>query len=50
MSTREMPRRFRNILYRNGVNPNNYTFISANHEDFTIKSKKTGKVLLLIRF
>lgn len=50
MNTREMPRKFRNILYWNGVNPNNFILVRSDYDSFTIKDKRTDKVLLPIRF
>ncbi len=48
--TKEMPRKFWNILCENDVNPNNYILMKSDYDSFTIKDKRTGKVLLPIRF
>jgi hypothetical protein len=47
---KKLPYKFWNLLYRNGVNPNNYSLVKKNHESFIIQDIKTGKVLLPIRY
>lgn len=50
MKKEEMPKKFWNLLYQNGMNPNNYTMVSHNYEDFRIRDKRTGKVSMPIRY
>ena len=47
---KKLPHKFWNLLYRNGVNPNNYSLVGNDHESFIVQDIRTGKVLLPIRY
>ena len=47
---KKLPHKFWNLLYCNGVNPNNYNLVRNDHESFIVQDIRTGKILLPIRY